>query len=183
MNFTNLNLTLPSETNTLTINDQQIKILKYLPISDKADLIEIALQKSEMENHLYNETLLDAYFALNIIYLYTDIEFSDEDRKDELALYDLLESNGVIDAVVANMEEDEYTGLVDTLALEREARVNYRTTAAAAIQSFIQDLPRNAAAAQEIVSSFNPEQYQAVLDFAQAANGGRSITTNAASVE
>ena len=39
---------------------------------------------------------LDAYFHLNIIYLYTDIEFDEEDKEDELELYDKLEANKVI---------------------------------------------------------------------------------------
>ena len=182
MNLNSLNLQTTSPTTTITINDQQINILNYLPVSDKVDLIEITLQKAEMENHLYNQTLLDIFFDLNILYLYTDIEFSDEDREDELKLYDILETNGVIEEVVKNMNEDEYNYLRNTLMIQKGNRMRYRTTAAAAIQSFIQDLPRNAAAAQEIVNSFSPEKYQEVLNFAQAANGGRSIVPVAAPV-
>ena len=53
--------------------------------------------------------------------------------------------------------------------------MNYRTTAGAVIQSLINDLPKNAEAAAKIVDSFNPEKYEQVMQFAEAANGGRPL--------
>ena len=43
------------------------------------------------------------------------------------------------------------------------------------IQSIINDLPKNAQAAANIVDNFDESKYQAVIDFAKAANGGRPI--------
>lgn len=183
MNFKDLNLKKDYLTNTsiLKINEQQIEVKQYLPIADKNDLIEIALQKAE-EDGLYNEILLDVYFHLNIIYLYTDIEFSEEDREDEMQLYDLLETNGIITEVLAHMGEGEYQNLRELLITMRDLHMKYSNSAAAVLQRIITDLPKNAAAAQQIVNNFNPEQYQAVVDFATAANGGRNINTNAAPI-
>lgn len=154
-----------------------IQVKKWIPISDKIDLIQIALQKSE-EDGIYNEAKLDCYFHLNIIYLYTDIEFSEEDREDEMKLYDILEHNDIIDQVIAAIGEDEYVGLKDYLITMKINYLTYKNTAAAVLTRIIQDLPKNAAAAKEIIDSFDPEKYQAVEDFATAANGGRNIRTN-----
>ena len=98
MNFTDLNLQKNDSVSTFTINEQQINVIQYLPVEDKYDLMAITLQKAE-EDGLYNELLLDVFFHLNIIYLYTDIDFSADDRDDELALYDILEANDIIDKV------------------------------------------------------------------------------------
>ncbi|MBO7079189.1 MAG: hypothetical protein J6W64_05215 [Bacilli bacterium] len=57
-----------------------------------------------------------------------------------------------------------------------EDLIRYRGTAAAVVNAFIQDLPRNAEIAKEIVDSFDPQKYQEVVEFAKAANGGRAIT-------
>lgn len=188
MNFTDLNLKTQYLTNTASFTyrnqagqDCEINVKEYLPISDKNDLIQIALQKAE-EDGLYNEILLDVYFHLNIIYLYTDIEFSTEDREDEMQLYDLLETNGIITEVLAHMGEGEYQNLRELLITMRDLHMKYSNSAAAVLQRIITDLPKNAAAAQQIVNNFNPEQYQAVVDFATAANGGRNINTNAAPI-
>ena len=154
-----------------------IQVKKWIPISDKIDLIQIALQKSE-EDGIYNEVKLDCYFHLNIIYLYTDIDFSAEDREDEMKLYDILEHNDIIDQVIAAIGEDEYTTLEDYLFEMKSNYLTYKNTAAAVLNKIIQDLPKNAAAAKEIMDSFDPEKYQMVENFAIAANGGRNIRTN-----
>ena len=174
MNIQDLNLTTKIPTIKL---ENGIQVKKYIPTSDKIDLIQIALQKSE-ENGIYNEVKLDCYFHLNIIYLYTDIEFSEEDREDEMKLYDILEHNDIIDQVVAAIGEDEYTTLKDYLIKMKTDSLNYKNTAAAVLRGIIQDLPKNAAAAKEIMDSFDQEKYQNVRDFAIAANGGRNIITN-----
>jgi hypothetical protein len=96
---------------------------------------------------------------LNIIYLYTDIDFSAEDREDEMKLYDILEHNDIIDQVIAAIGEDEYTTLEDYLFEMKSNYLTYKNTAAAVLNKIIQDLPKNAAAAKEIMDSFDPEKY------------------------
>lgn len=179
MNFSDLNLKKDYLTNTSTfkINEQQIEVKKYLPISDKNDLITISLQKAE-ENGYYNEVLLDVYFHLNIVYLYTDIDFSAEDREDELALYDMLETNNIIDIVISNIGEEEYNNLRELLVTTRDMKLKYENSAAAVLNKFVTDLPKNAAVAADIVNSFDKEKYSEVANFAAAANGGRNIFTN-----
>ena len=175
--FASLKLKTNSETKEVKIGDATIEIKQYLPISDKKDLVQITLQKAE-ENGVYNEVLLDMYFALNIIYLYTNLTFTDKQREDEAKLYDMLESNNIIDMVLAALPEGEYDQLKNYIYEERYNIMEYKNTAGAVLQSIIQDLPKNAAAAKEIVDSFDKSKYQAVVDFATAANGGRNIITN-----
>lgn len=177
-----LNLHRNTDTSVCVINDQQITIKHTIPLQDKIDLIQITLQKSE-EDGIYNELKLDAYFALHYIYLYTDIEFSDEDREDELALYDVLNDNNVFEQILAAQADEEggnaeYDYLFETLQVMKELSLDYKNTAAAVLQKIIQDLPANAQAAKEIVESFDKEKYSEVVEFAEAANGGRNINTN-----
>ena len=181
MKLNETNFKINNQVNTFTKDNYQVNVKKYLPISDKIDLIQIALQKSE-EDGIYNPIKLDMYFHLNIIYLYTDIEISQEEREDEMNLYDILESNDIIDMVIANMDQDEYNDLKDRLIEMESDYLTYKNTAAAVLTRVIQDLPKNAAAAKEIVDSFDPSKYQEVINFATAANGGRNINTNAAPV-
>ena len=181
MKLNETNLKIKDQINTFTRNNYQVNVKKYLPISDKIDLIQIALQKAQ-EDGIYNQIKLDMYFHLNIIYLYTDIEISQEEREDEMKLYDILESNDIIDMVIANMDQDEYNELKGYLLEMESDSLAYRNTAAAVLTKIIQDLPKNAATAKEIVDSFDPSKYQEVVNFATAANGGRNINTNAAPV-
>lgn len=56
-----------------------------------------------------------------------------------------------------------------------ERNIKYKNSAAATLRSFVQDLPKSAEAAKEIVDGFNPDDYKNVVDFAMAANAGRPV--------
>lgn len=175
--FSSLKLKTNTDVKEVKIGEHIIEVKQYLSIENKNDLVEIALQKAE-ENGVYNEILLDMYFNLNIIYLYTNITFTDKQKEDEPKLYDVLESNGLIDSVVAALPQREYAELVGYVEQMKKNILKYKNTAGAVLQSIIQDLPKNAAIAKDIIDSFDPNKYQAVVDFATAANGGRNINTN-----
>ena len=177
MKYSDLDLKTNTKTNIAVINDKEVEVLQYLPIEDKIDLIQIALQKSK-ENGIYNEMKLDMYFNLYLIYMYTNLEFTDEEKADEFKLYNELESNNIIISVIGAMEEHEYDNLIEYLKIMKKNNEKYMNSAAALIQTLIQDMPRNAAAAAEIVDNFDKEKYQNVIDFARSANGNRDIPQN-----
>ena len=172
MKYSDLNLSINNEIVTTTVNEVEIEVRRYLPIEDKIDLIEKKKKKAE-ENGIYNEMKLAMYFDLYIIYMYTNLEFTDEEKMNEYKLYNELESNGVITAVLGALEE--YEILFHYLNIMKEAKIRYKTSAAAMIQTFIQDMPKNAEAMSEIVDNFDKEKYKEVVDFAQYANGGRPL--------
>lgn len=174
MKYSEIKQPIKSDKTYVKIKNKEIEVLQYLPISDKIDLIQIALQKSE-ENGIYNEMKLDVYFNLYIIYMYTDLEFTDEEKEDEFKLYDELQSNNIIISVISALGEEEYDILIDYLEKMKKNNEKYKKSAAALLQTMIQDLPKNAAAAAEIVDSFDQEKYENVTNFAKALNGGRSI--------
>ena len=151
-----------------------VEVKQYLPTEDKIDLIDITLQKAK-EDGIYNPIKANMFFHLYLVYLYTNISFTDKQREDEYKLYDILVTNGVIDEVIAAMPESEYTDLLNKVIERIDIDLKYNTTAASVISKLINDLPRNAEAAQNIVDNFDPEKYKAVLDFAKAANGDRDI--------
>lgn len=174
VSYANMKLKIDTSVNTFKFDETEIEVRKYLPIEDKIDLIQVALQRAE-ENGIYNDLKLEMYFNLNIVYLYTNIQFTPKQREDEAKLYDAMQSNGLITQVIAAMDEDEYINLVGELEAIKEDKMTYGTTTAALLRSVINDLPAAAASANEIVQNFDPEKYKAVVDFATAANGGKPI--------
>lgn len=177
MNYSDLKLKINQKTNATIINDKEIEVLQYLPIEDKIDLIQIALYKSR-EGGIYNEMKLDVYFNLYLVYMYTNLEFTDEEKEDEFKLYNELQSNNVFINVIGAMEEDEYDALLNYLMEMKSNNISYSHSAAALLQTVIQDLPKNAATAAEIVDNFDKEKFENVVNFAKAANGQREIPKN-----
>lgn len=172
--YASLKLKVKDDIKTFDLNGNDIEVKQYLPIQDKIDLVDITLQKAK-EDGLYNPLKVNMYFHLHLIYLYTNLSFTEKQREDEYKLYDVLDSNGIIDKVVETMNENEYTDLLEKTKSKIEKELKYGNTIGAIISKLINDLPKNAEAMQDIVNTFDPEKYQAVLDFAKTANGGRNI--------
>lgn len=170
--YSSLKLKLNNEINKVEGTD--IEVLKYLPIEDKVSLINIALQNSR-EGSIYNTALLDAFFHLYIVIMYSNITFTEKQKEDPMKLYDILKSNGLIDKIILAMEEEEYTKLNDYLNQQLSDIYNYKKSVGGVISEIIEQLPLQAEEMQKIVDNFDPEKFQNVIDFAKAANGERDI--------
>ena len=175
--FTNMKLKVNNSVKTFQFAGQTIEVLQYLPAQDKYDLIMVALQNAIEEGN-YNEFKLNTYFELYLVYMYTNISFTEKQRENELKIYDQLKSNGFFEKFYAVLPEDEYNELLNTIQIIKEDNMKYRASTAAVLNNVIDNLPKNAEAAAKIVESFDPNQFKAVVDFARAANGGRDIKTN-----
>ena len=175
MLYKDLNLKVKDQIETISIQGQDINVFQYLPVRDKNDLVQIALQNSR-ENGVINEIKLEIYFNIYIVYFYTDLVFSEEEKADPGQLYDELQSNGILTRILGAMNQDEYNNLVDYLERMRAAQDTYETSAAGIIKMFVQDLPKNATEAAELLKNVDLSKYEQVNRFAEAANGGRPIS-------
>lgn len=177
VSYANMKLKTNTAVNTFQFCGQTIEVLKYLPASDKYDLLMITLQKS-LEGNIYNEFKLNLFFELNLVYMYTNISFTEKQREDEFKLYDTLRSNGFFELFYEALDDKEYEELFDQIAELKTTMEKSKGSVAGIISNIIEDLPANVEAAAKIVENFDPSQFQAVVDFARYANGGRDINTN-----
>ena len=174
LSYANLKLKINTETKKADYNGNTIEVLQYVAIADKYDLVHMVLNKS-FEEGLFNPVKVDVYFHLGLVYLYSNLNITDKQREDEFKLYDNLASNGVLSTILELIPESEYQTLYTYIEEQQKKTLKYRYSATATIQSLIQDLPKNAALAKDIVDNFDKEQFQEVIDFARNANGGRKI--------
>ena len=91
VSYANLKLKVNNEVKTFNFNGTEVEVLNYLPTEDKYDLIMISLQKAN-EDGIYNPLLLDVFFHLNLVYMYTNLSFTTKQKEDEFKLYDTLKS-------------------------------------------------------------------------------------------
>ena len=164
--FASLKLKTNDKVKVIKVEDKEIEVKQYLPANEKYDLIMISLQQA-LEDNIINDFKLEIAFNLNLVFLYTNISFTDKQKEDLLKLYDILESNGVIDAVASAIPEEEYNFVVDMLDTIKETSMKYNTSIAGAINGLIENLPKNAQTAANIVDNFDPEKYENVVDFAR----------------
>lgn len=178
MKLEDLNLVIEDNKSGFDIGGKTIEVKHYLPIESKVNLIQIAVQQSISENGFINPVLLDAYFNLYVVFYYSDIEFTDEDKQNALSIYDLLESNGIIAKVEAGIPQDEFEDLFNLCTEYSNKYDKYINSTLNIVNTIIESFPKRMDEVKEIIENFDPSKYQAVVDFATAANGGRNINTN-----
>ena len=174
ISYANMKLKLNESVQEIAVGDSKIEVKQYLPVNEKYSFLNIVLQNS-LENGIYNPLKIDMYFHLYIIYLYTNINFTDKQREDEAKLFDILLTNGVIGNGIFAIPEEEYNMLVNLLNQIVDKQEKYNTTFVSVVNKLINDLPAQADAAMKIVENFDKEKFQEVINFAQAANGGRPV--------
>ena len=81
MQYKDLNLKMNDQIKTISIQGKEVHILQYLPVMQKNDLVQIALQQAK-ENGVVNQIKLDILFNMYIVLMYTDLVFTEEERAD-----------------------------------------------------------------------------------------------------
>jgi hypothetical protein len=155
----------------INFNGQEIEIVNYLSTNDKYDLIMITLQKA-FEKNIYNSFKMDIYFDLNVVYLYTNLVFDSEDREDESQLYDTLKRSGLIDAVKAEIPEEELNYLKSCVLRMSDTIIKYRNTFGAVLGAIVEQLPEHMEKAKDFIQEFDTEKYAGLLDLAKQIKGG-----------
>lgn len=101
-------LGLKKNTNLIQLdwNGQIIEIKEYLPIDDKMKLIENIFNKSiDSNSNVANLIQTHINTVLEIIFTYTNINFTDKQKEDRLNLFDLLVSSGLADAIFETLKD------------------------------------------------------------------------------
>lgn len=165
--YASLKLKTDTSVKEVEFNGSKIGVLQYLPVDDKYSLVNITLQKSK-DGSIYHPLKKDMYFHLNLVYLYTNLSFTDKQREDESKLYDTLQSSGLLSLILENIPEEEYETLYSFIEEYERDILNYQNTIAGIVANIIESLPARAEEMQKIVDNFNPENFQEVLNFANA---------------
>ena len=167
VSFGTLKLKKQETTTTIKIADKDIEVLNYLPIEDKYDLIQATLQQSA-EGIGFNEVLLELNLNLNIIYLYTNLTFTDLQRQDKFKLYDILETNNIINDVIGAIPEKEFKILINLFNKELNRMIEENRSAAGIVNNLIGDFPKKAQEVANILGQIDFSQMNDIINFADA---------------
>lgn len=137
--FSKLALKKQDKVNTIKIGNFDIEVKQYLPVNDKLDLIARVLNGAHDENNFPNPVKIEVIGALEIIMAYTNLSFTEKQKEDVAKLYDLLETNGVIDQVVSAIPEEEYNFIIDGIDDTIEAVYTYQNSVLGILDSVGQD--------------------------------------------
>lgn len=164
------NLKLNKALKIIKVGGKDISVKQYLPAEDKNAILEIAMQQAD-QGTILNTFALDAIFHTYIVLKYSDIKVDLNEFEDILVLYDLLESNGIIDAIVAAIPKEEYTSLKDYLEEMVQSYLTYRNSARALVEQFSFFAPNVAEKLAEASQNIDVDKLKQVVQLADKTGG------------
>ena len=127
--FTKLKCKINTNEIPVQIGEETIAVKQYLPIQEKLELIsKVIMQAHEQDENYSNPVKAGVYRDLEVIFAYTNITFTDKQKEDLPKLYDMLYSSGIIDEVLKNIPENEYTEIVLGVKDSIEAIYKYQNS-------------------------------------------------------
>ena len=139
VSFTKLGLKKNEEVGILHINEQDIEVKQYLPINEKLELISSVINSAADENNFSNPIKENVFLTLEILYHYTNINFTDKQKEEPVKLYDLVVSSGLVNKVTDLIPEEELDEVINGVAQSVKAIYTYRNSALGILESISQD--------------------------------------------
>lgn len=137
--FSKLGLKEKKEVKTITINNVQIEVKQYLPINNKIDIITNVINNTQDQNNFPNPVKIEVLATLELIFAYTNLSFTEKQKEDVAKLYDLLDSNGVINEIIEAIPEEEYCFLIESLDDTIDAVYSYRNSVLGILEQVSKD--------------------------------------------
>lgn len=150
----------------IEFNGSTIEIVPYLSINDKYQLVMATLAKAN-EGGVFNPVRLEMAYRLNLIYMYTNIVFTLEDRNDEISLYDKLYVSGLMSLIIDNIDSLELSILSQYLK-DTEIKINqYNSGVSGLVDKVllaIDEMPQKLEKVLETLKDINPELFSVILN-------------------
>lgn len=159
--FTKLGLKISGDVKNVTWNDQVIEVKQYLPINTKLELISNVLNQCSEEEKFYNMGKFELYFTLEVMYNYTNINFTDKQKEDVCKLYDSIMSSGLYDEILSAIDKHDIKFLYDTALDSIKAIYAYSNSAMGILDAIQLDYQGMSLDANNIYTELaNPENMQ-----------------------
>ena len=163
VSLTKLGLKVNQDIKTIEFNEQIIEVKQYLPVNDKLELISNVINASHDDNNFANPVKVNVFTTLEIMYAYTNINFTDKQKEDPTKLYDTLMSSGLVATVVNAIPEDEYHEVLCGVSDSIEAVYTYRNSVLGILESISADYSQLNFDAEEIQKKLGDPNNMAFL--------------------
>ena len=139
VSLTKLGLKVNQDIKNIEFNEQIIEVKQYLPINEKLELISSVINSAADENNFSNPVKENVFLTLEILYHYTNINFTDKQKEDPTKLYDLVVSSGLVNKVTDLIPEEELDEVINGVAQSVKAIYTYRNSVLGILESISKD--------------------------------------------
>lgn len=139
ISFSKLGLKVNQDIKTIIFNNQSIEVKQYLPVNEKLELISNVINYSADDNNFANPVKVKLFTNLEILYNYTNINFTDKQKEDFVKLYDMIISSELFAAIVEAIPETEYNAVIEGVKKSIKAFYKYKNSALGIMESISAD--------------------------------------------
>ena len=139
VSLTKLGLKVNQDVKNIEFNEQIVEVKQYLPVNDKLELIGNVINLAHDENNFSNPVKVSVFTTLEIMYAYTNVNFTDKQKEDPTKLYDMLISSGFACEVFRAIPEAEYHEIISGIEDSIEAIYTYRNSVLGILDNITND--------------------------------------------
>ena len=144
-------------------NEIDIEVLPRLTTDDRVKFIEEIIANVQSENAFINEISLTVWFDLCVLFYYTNLTFTDNQKSDPGKLYDMCITSGLLGIVKSKIGPDELNFMHTLVNVQIEKIYNYRNSAYGILDAMKNDYDNLNLDATEIQKKLGDEKNLAVL--------------------
>lgn len=126
--FSKLGLKNNNQVVNINYNEQTIEVKQYISVNDKLKLISDIINNTVDEHSFCNPVKVKVYLLIGIVENYTNISFTEKQKEDIVKLYDLIQSNGLFDKILAAIPNEEFNDLLNSTLDSVDAIYTYRNS-------------------------------------------------------
>lgn len=137
--FSKLGAKVVNDVAAVNWGENSFEVLQYLPFEKKLEMISNIVNLSIDENGYYNPMRVKFFTALEMVYAYTNLSFTDKMKEDGFKLYDILVSTGLFDAIVSALPANEWKDIQESVQLTITNIYTYRNSAMGILETISAD--------------------------------------------
>lgn len=161
VSFTKLGVKLNTEIKAIEFNEQVIEVKQYLPINEKLEMISTVLNLSAGDYSFANPVQVEILTALEMIYAYTNINFTEKQKAEPAKLYDAIKSSGLMQIIFDAIPQEEYENVVAGVNITIDAFYAYKNSVVGILDTMSSDYSNLNLDAEAIKAKIgNPENLE-----------------------
>lgn len=151
------------------LGECELEIEQYLPLEKKIDLITSVIEQSgNGEEGFFNIVKLEAYYQIEVIKAYTNINFTDKQLEDIPKLYDLIQLNHIWESVESVIPKNELEYIWNNILSLAKEITNYNSSALGILKAISNDRDGLNLDLTELVDQINdPQSFNMVKDLVE----------------
>lgn len=148
----------------ICISNVKIEVKQYLPIDEKLALISRVVNQAHDPQYNYaNPVKIEVISAIEVVMAYTNLSFTDKQKEDYGKLYDVLDNDNVLNAILSAIPEREYRFVMDGITETIDAVYKYQNSVLGILDSIGQDYSNLELDAQKLQEKMNNPENLALL--------------------